>query len=319
MPLSTMGKILETDRRAGCRAGRTKKRIEMTFDDDLNSSSLVDTTSVPHSPPAGHPFGIDVLRVRGRQLRVGRQAGNGRGLPLLAFNGIGGNIELLEPLARWMPEREVITFDIPGVGHSPLPPRPYRLKGIAALAAAVLEHYGHERADIFGISWGGGAAQQFARSYPTRCRRLILCATASGMLMVPSHPKVAWKMATPRRYMSKSYARKISGDIYGGDYRDNPDLAAEHFKHIKWQSRLGYFLQIGAIAGWTSLHWLHKLQQRTLIMAGIDDPLIPLLNAKLMHALIRDCRLEVFDCGHLFLLTRPERSARVINEFLDAP
>ena len=268
---------------------------------------------------ADHPFSIEMLRIDGQWLRVGRQAGRGGGVPLLMFNGIGGNIEMLGPIPTWMSEREVITFDIPGVGHSPLPSRPYRLRRIAKLASGVLDHYGHPQADVFGISWGGGAAQQFARSHPERCRRLILCATATGMVMVPSHPRVALKMATPRRHMSKSYARRISGDIYGGDYRRDPDLAARHFKHVKWQSRLGYYLQIAAIAGWTSVHWLHRLQQPTLVMAGDDDPLVPLVNAKLMRRLIPHCELKVFDCGHLFLLTRPEASALAMNEFLDRP
>lgn len=293
----------------------------MTFDAGIDSMSETDapTADAQAAPPPGHAFVIDVLHVRGQQLRVGRQDGAGGGVPLLLFNGIGGNIELLEPLARWMPQREVITFDIPGVGHSPMPSWPYRLQGIAKLAASVLDQYGHERADVLGISWGGGAAQQFARSHAARCRRLILCATATGMLMVPSHPKVALKMATPRRFMSKTYARQVSGDIYGGDYRRRPELAGEHFKHIKWQSRLGYYLQIAAMAGWTSVHWLHRLEQPTLVMAGADDPLVPLVNARLMHRLLRTSELKVFDCGHLFLLTRPQQAAHAINEFLDRP
>jgi poly(3-hydroxyalkanoate) depolymerase len=268
---------------------------------------------------AEHPFAIEMLHVGDQLLRVGRQVGRGAGVPLLLFNGIGGNIELLGPIAAWMPRREVITFDVPGVGHSPLPSRPYRMKGIATLAALVLDHYGHVQADVLGISWGGGAAQQFARSQSARCRKLILCATATGALMVPASPSVLWKMATPRRYMSKRYAKAVSGHIYGGDFRHDPELAAEHFKHVKWQSRLGYYLQIAAATGWTSLHWLRRLSQPTLVMAGTDDPLIPLVNAKLLHTLIPRSELKVFDCGHLFLMTRARESAQAINEFLDRP
>src|SRR5437016_6335459 len=106
-----------------------------------------------------HPFSTEMLRFNGQELRVGRQAGNSGGVPLLLFNGIGGNIELLAPIPRWMPQREVITFDIPGVGHSPMPTLPYRLTGIAYLATRVLEHYGHAKADVLGVSWGGAAAQ----------------------------------------------------------------------------------------------------------------------------------------------------------------
>ena len=278
--------------------------------------------SEPHAqgPAAGgQPFATEIVRIGSQALRVGRQAGgaNSGGVPLLMFNGIGGNIELLAPLARSMPGREVITFDIPGVGHSALPSRPYRLRGIARLAAAVLDHYGHLQADVLGVSWGGAAAQQFARSFAPRCHRLILCATAPGVVMLPARPSVLLKMATPRRYTSSAYARSISGDIYGGDFRRNPEKAAEFFKHVRWQSRLGYYLQLGAVWGWTSIHWLHRLHQPTLIMAGRDDPLVPMANAKLMRLLIPHSELKVFDCGHLFLVTRSAASAHAITEFLD--
>jgi poly(3-hydroxyalkanoate) depolymerase len=271
------------------------------------------------SPDGEHPFAIEMLRFDDQPLRVGRQAGSEAGVPLLLFNGIGGSIELLAPIARWMPRREVITFDIPGVGLSPPPSLPYRLTGIARLATRVLDHYGHAQTDVLGVSWGGAVAQQFARSHAERCRRLILCATATGMIMVPSNPLVALKLVTPLRYTSKSYARRVAGDIYGGDYRGNPDLALQTFKHVKWQSPRGYYLQLAAAVGWTSAHWLHRLRQPTLVMAGSDDPLVPPLNARLMHMLIPRSELRVLDCGHLFLITRAKESAQAINEFLDRP
>lgn len=266
-----------------------------------------------------HSFLTEMIQVQGQTVRVGRQPGQAGGVPLLMFNGIGGNIELLSPLTERMPQREIITFDIPGVGHSPMPTLPYRLPGIARIAAGILDHFGHEKADVMGVSWGGAAAQQFARSQSGRCRRLILCATSMGMAMIPSHPAVALKMATPRRYMNKAYAATISGDIYGGDFRTKPELAAGHFRHVKWQSRMGYYLQLFGAVGWTSVHWLHSVKQPTLVMAGDDDPLIPLANARLMHMLIPNSELQIYDCGHLFLLTRAEASSRAINEFLDRP
>jgi poly(3-hydroxyoctanoate) depolymerase len=274
------------------------------------------------SPPPPRPpgaFSIEMLRLGDQLLRVGRRAGAGRGVPLLLFNGIGGNIELLEPLASSMPDRELITFDVPGVGHSQLPRRPYRLGYIVRLACGVLDHYGHRECDVLGVSWGGAAAQQFARREPRRCRRLILCATTPGFVMWPGKPSVAWKMATPRRFMSRAYARRVAGEIYGGDYRTDPTLVERHFKHVRWQTRLGYYLQTLAVVAWTSVHWLPRLGQRTLIMAGCDDPLVPLLNARVMHLLIPGSELRVFDCGHMFLLTRPEESAQAIREFLDRP
>jgi pimeloyl-ACP methyl ester carboxylesterase len=51
-------------------------------------------------------------------------------------------------------------------------------------------------------------------------------------------------------------------------------------------------------------------------MAGDDDPIVPLVNARVLARLIPNARLEVFDCGHLFLLTRLERSVATIDAFL---
>lgn len=64
---------------------------------------------------------------------------------------------------------------------------------------------------------------------------------------------------------------------------------------------------------------MSRLKQRTLVMAGRDDPLIHMFNARLMRLLIPNSELKVFDCGHLFLMTRPDESVRAINEFLDKP
>ena len=65
------------------------------------------------------------------------------------------------------------------------------------------------------------------------------------------------------------------------------------------------------------MHWLCRLKQRTLVMDGRDDPLIHTFNARLMRSLIPNSELKLFDCGHLFLMTRQEESVRAINEFLD--
>jgi poly(3-hydroxyalkanoate) depolymerase len=262
---------------------------------------------------------METLRVGRQLLRVGRRTAAGRGLPLLMFNGIGGNIELLDPIARRLEGRELLTFDVPGVGHSPLPRRPYRLRDVAGLAATVLDHFGHRRCDAMGVSWGGAAAQQFARSQAERCRRLVLCATAPGVFMIPGRPSVLFKLATPRRFLNREYARRVSGDIYGGDFRRDPGLGQNVFRYVRWQSRLGYYLQLAAATGWTSLHWLHQLRQPTLLLAGADDPIVPLENARLMCRLIPNAEMKVFDCGHLFLLTRPDASARAIEEFLERP
>ncbi|MBC3190336.1 poly(3-hydroxyalkanoate) depolymerase [Pseudonocardia sp. C8] len=259
-----------------------------------------------------------IVEAGGRTLRVAVRAGEPDRTPLLLVNGIGSRLESFDPLLdRLDPARPVIRFDPPGIGGSPPAGRPYRLPGLARTLVAVLDRLGHEQVDVLGISWGGALAQQFAWTARRRCRTLVLVATGTGAVMVPARPRVLARMTTPRRHLDPQYLRRVAPEIYGGTARTDPELAARLLAP-KGQtgSARGYACQLLAAAGWTSLPFLPLLRQRTLVLAGDDDPIIPLLNGHLLAALIPRARLHVYPGGHLELVARPELLAPVIDEFL---
>lgn len=258
------------------------------------------------------------LTIAGRPLRVHVRPGTGAGPPLVLCNGIGSPLEVLDPfVAALDPAVEVVRFDVPGVGGSPVPAVPLRYPVLAQLLGQLLDELGHARVDVLGISWGGGLAQQFAFQSPGRCRRLVLAATATGALMVPASPRVLARMATPRRHQDPEYARRIAGDVYGGSMRNGEGLSVLRTPGGPPSTR-GYLFQLLGAAGWTSLPFLPLLRQPTLILAGVDDPIVPLANARIMAALIPHSRLVVYPDGHLGLLTRADELAAVVAEFLAA-
>ena len=260
---------------------------------------------------------IELRDVGGQRLRVGIRPGDKALPPVLLFNGIGANIELVEPFLDAFRGPEAIVFDVPGVGGSPAPRLPYRPSMLARLSGRLLDQLGHAQVDVLGVSWGGAIAQQFAFQQSKRCRRLVLAATTPGHLMVPGKPSVLLKMVTPRRYRDAEYFNAIAGDLYGGVMRNAPDRLSRHLRHIKWSSDYGYYLQLAAGFGWSSLPWLRLLSQPTLVMAGTDDPIVPLINGRILAKLIPEARLVTIDDGHLFLLTSAEKSARLISDFLN--
>jgi poly(3-hydroxyalkanoate) depolymerase len=276
------------------------------------------------------PSKVQSVAVGGQRLRVAITRGpNGPGreprIPLLLINGIGAGLEALEPFVTALAGAvEVIRFDPPGIGGSPLPPGPYRFTGLCRLIAGMLTELGHDQADVLGISWGGAVAQHFAAFQRDRCRRLVLVATAAGPPMVLARPAVLARLMTPRRYLDRAYLERVAGDLYGGSARTDWAAAstalhgADHGGQRNGASR-GYFYQLGAVAGWTGVPFLPWLRQPALILAGDDDPIIPLANARLMHRLIRDSRLHVYPGGHLGLLTEAARLAPVVDGFLAGP
>jgi poly(3-hydroxyalkanoate) depolymerase len=266
----------------------------------------------------GIVIGGQGLRVGIRPLPHGR-AGSGT-LPMLLFNGVGANLELAGLLVSELDSIETLIFDVPGAGQSPPPRFPYRLSTMARLARRLLDALGYGRVDVMGVSWGGGLAQQFAIQYPQRVRRLVLAATAMGApLMLPARPRVLLKMLNPRRYVDPGYMQRVAPELYGGDMRDNTGAVELFTRHAHGGHPRGYRYQILAILGWSSLPWLWRITQPTLVMAGRDDPLVPLLNARLLSWLLHDSRLHVIDDGHLFLLTRARETAQAIAAFLAEP
>lgn len=271
-------------------------------------------------PPVRDTEVLDI-KVRNQQFRVVYDAGTDQNkAPLLLMNGIGAKLELLQPLVdRISPARTVIRFDAPGVGSSPVPRLPYRLRGLAKSIGAVLDDLGVAQADVLGISWGGGLAQQFAHTLPNRVRKLVLVSTATGAIMVPAHPRVLAKMITHRRYTDPDYLETVAHTLYGGSMRTNPDdavaaLRAQGSSH----NSIGYFMQLGAGLGWTSVAMLPRIKTPTLVMSGDDDPLIPACNARMIAALLPNSELDIFHGGHLSLVTEADEHAPKVEAFLDA-
>ena len=258
--------------------------------------------------------------VDGQPLRIAIRSGDGTRTPLLLMNGIGINLEVFQPFVDALdPAIEVIRFDVPGTGGSPAPTIPYRFSALARLVAQMLKQLGYQQVDVLGVSWGGGLAQQFAYHFPERCRRLILVSTGTGALMVPGNPSALVKIVTPRRYKDPARMAQIAGEIYGGKVRKQPELARKFAETANAGSRLGYLYQLLGPAGWTSVPWLHRIRQPTLILHGDEDPLVPLANAKIMHRLIPHSKLYIFHDGHLGLGTSAQELAQVIDQFLSAP
>jgi poly(3-hydroxyalkanoate) depolymerase len=256
--------------------------------------------------------------VEGLRLRV-RVQGSGR--PLLLVMGLGGNIEMWGPLAAELGDFETIAFDAPGTGDSDTPRRPISIRGLARITAQVVEQLGYRSVDVLGVSYGGAIVQELAYREPALVRRLILAATAYGMGSLPGRPVALAMLATPFRYYSRSHLRSIARVLYGGQIARRPELlerdAYSRLGHAP--SPRGYAWQLAAIATWSSLWYLRRIEAPTLVLTGDDDPIIRVANARVLARLIPKARLVVLPgAGHLFLIDQAADSARLIRQFLQS-
>lgn len=266
--------------------------------------------------PATDDVEVGYVRVQGLRLRYARIGRDGD--PLLLCNGIGANLELMLPLARAITGVPVVLFELPGVGGSDNGWFWPSCARYARIAVAVLDALGYRQGfSIAGVSWGGGLAQQIGKDYPLRVRRMILMATSPGVTMVPGRAQALLRMTTPHRYLSQNFMIANAATIYGGEMRGCPELAREFAQATRAPSLRSYLQQVLAMLQFSSLPWLHRVRCPSLVMSGDDDPLIRLINARVLAALLPVSRLEVVrGGGHLFMAARPQDTARTLSEFL---
>lgn len=233
----------------------------------------------------------------------------GQGSPLLLLNGLGGLIRTFDPLRDELMDYTTITLDVPGVGKSQMPRWPMRLPRHADLIAEMLTQLGIDQVDVFGVSWGGALAQEFALRYPSMVRRLILAATSAGPMVI----------VKPADILDFFGSRK-GAKLHKKEGSRNSIQALLRFGVVKGMLTVNprtYYHQLAALVGWTSLLRLFRLRQRTLILTGDRDTLVQMYNAYILRRTIRRAELHVLKGeGHLFVVTSAKRTAELIREFL---
>lgn len=114
--------------------------------------------------PVANEFAIRRVEIGSQKLRVAIKRGGPRTTPLMVFNGIGANLELLEPFARALQGVEVILFDVPGVGGSTLPRHHYRFPWLARLTGTLLDALGYRGAVDAWVCHGVGHWRSSSRA-----------------------------------------------------------------------------------------------------------------------------------------------------------
>jgi pimeloyl-ACP methyl ester carboxylesterase len=92
---------------------------------------------------------------------------------------IHGNDESSVEWYAWVPrmaqEYRLIRPDLPGLGHSNVPPGfQYSLANLARFVTQVMDKAGVDSAHIVGAKTGGSVAMRFAADYPRRTRTLVV-------------------------------------------------------------------------------------------------------------------------------------------------
>jgi pimeloyl-ACP methyl ester carboxylesterase len=211
--------------------------------------------------------------------------------------------------------REVIVFDWRGTGQSDKPESPpYTVQGFANDAAALLDHLGLARAQVYGISMGGRVAQWLAIEHAARVGALVLgCTTPGDAHGVPRSPRVDaifngrnplrllplfWSPLWMLTHLNALAAMRPPLDVPVPPYAQALHRDASE-AHDSWDR-------------------LPSITAPTLVIHGDQDPVCPVANAHLLAERIPGAELHIVRGGrHIFYLQFREEVERVVEEFLN--
>lgn len=105
----------------------------------------------------------------------------GRGTPLVLMHCLGVDRHMWRDTVVALQDRhDIITYDLPGHGESPVPRLDYTIADLSEQLSAALSAAGINRAHVAGVSLGGLVAQHFAAHNASRVDRLVLIDTVAS-------------------------------------------------------------------------------------------------------------------------------------------
>ena len=156
----------------------------------------------PLNPPGIRTAGIRMIPVRGGKYKVWTKTmGKGPIKVLLLHGGPGANHDYLEAFESFLPEAgiEMIYYDQLGCGNSDAPDDPslWTLPGYVAEVEDVRRGLGLDRFVLYGHSWGGMLAIEYALQYQQHLSGLVVSNMAAGIQAVLKHTQALKDLLDP--------------------------------------------------------------------------------------------------------------------------
>ena len=266
----------------------------------------------------------------GRSIQTGRFQTNyhdrGTGAPVLLIHGSGPGVSAWAnwrlTIAALEGEFRCVAPDMAGFGYSPVP------EGWQHSRAAWLEQLitfmdglGIAKAHVIGNSFGGSMALALAIACPERVDKLVLMGSVGVPFALTAGLDAVWGYEPGVENMAALLR------IFAWDQ----SLADTDLARIRYEASIRPGVQEAYAAMFPAprQRWvdamahaesdIRAIRQRTLLVHGRDDKVIPLANSLTLNQWIDDSELHIFGrCGHWTQIEHAAAFNRLMHSFLAA-
>ncbi|MEM7223322.1 MAG: proline iminopeptidase-family hydrolase [Pseudomonadota bacterium] len=290
--------------------------------------------TIPEPERSGH------VAVSGGRIWYRMNGAERGGLPLLAIHGGPGfSHDYLLPLTDLADERPVIFYDQLDAGRSERPgdPANWRIARFLAEIEALRQALGLERLAVFGNSWGGTLAAEYAAGRPPGLAALVL----SSPLISTKHwveDAIAHRRALPAEVQAVLDREEAAGTTDSQAYQDAvaqfnarhvcradplPPYVLRSFEQANMTCYVtmwgpSEFTVTGSLKTYDGAGSLGRIAVPTLFTCGEHDEATPAACAH-FAAMVPGARLEVIaDASHMAFAERRADYIAVVRRFLAA-
>jgi pimeloyl-ACP methyl ester carboxylesterase len=254
-----------------------------------------------------------------------------RGMPIVFVHGLGGCWQnWLENIPHFARHHRVLALDLPGFGHSPMPPWEISIAGYGRLLHDFCEELGVSDAAVVGNSMGGFVAAESVIQEPERFTNLVLISAAGishasairgpavlgARMMVIVSPRLFG--LEERRLRRPGLRDLLMRQVFHRPLKLRHELLYE-FVH-SGPGTDGFLPAVRSLNGYDFLDRLEEIEIPAWIVWGRNDHVVPPADSVGYGNRLRNSRTSIYDrTGHCAMAERPVRFNRELEEFLGEP
>lgn len=245
----------------------------------------------------------------------------GEGFPIVLLHPFPVHHEFWKPIANKLATRyNVILPDLRAHGRSEVGKGTATMGKYALDLTRLLEALQIPKAVFVGVSIGGYLLFEFWRRFRERVAALVLANTRAEADTEQGRANRLKSIADSRLHGTGPFFDAQAQNLIGETTRrTRPDIVANARAMMQMMSVDGLAaIQQGMAERPDSVPTLSTINVPTLIVAGEEDTVTPIANARLMHQHVSGSRLQtIARGGHYSALEHPEEFGRVLRQFLD--
>jgi pimeloyl-ACP methyl ester carboxylesterase len=259
------------------------------------------------------------VRLRGTLVEVVRL---GRGRPLVLVPGLAGSWQLLTPLAHRLSRHfEVIAYGLRGDGFAaPALSGPgldvWDMSVHSDDLSSLIEQLRLECPVVFGISFGGAIALQFALDHPSRLSAMVLQGAAarfSTTLGSAIARRVLERFVLPH---DNGFVNQFFNLLHGA--RPEPGPLVDFVTERIWETDQSVMAsRLALLEHFDVTDRLWQIDVPTLVLAGSKDVIVPAAHQRRLADSIPGARFELLDgAGHIGFLTHRAETLHHVRDLL---